>query len=181
VAATRVLVMTASHPGDPATSCPGCAVALPVLDAPTHPYIGASPACWGTFGELSAREYQDRAYAGTHQISVDVYAVQHPGRPERRAVQSVAVHLMTLAMILEDGTDPLVGPRLHKRMVRSEFAWLDPPAMQGRMNVSDVLPARTREEHRRLVRAWAQDVWMAWEPHHATVRRWVEQSLKAKR
>jgi hypothetical protein len=29
--------------------------------------------------------------------------------------------------------------------------------------------------HARLVRAWAEDVWAAWSPHHETVRRWIEQ------
>ncbi len=129
------------------------------------------------FGELSAREYQDWGDAGIHQLSVDAYAVQHPGKAERRAIQSVAVHLMTLALILEDETDPRVGPRLHKRMVRSEFHWLDPPGMQGRLNVTDVLRAESPEDQQRLVRAWAEDVWSAWRPHHATVRRWIKQSL----
>ena len=171
------MAMSNNTPGLTATSCPGCAVILPVLDGPTHPYIGASAACWAKSGELAAREYQDRAYAAIHQLSVDVYAVQHPGKAERRAIQSVALHLMTLAMILEDETDPRIGPRLHKRMVQSEFHWLDPPSMQGRMNVSDVLFAQTSEGHERLVRAWAEDVWTAWMPHQATVRRWIEQSL----
>lgn len=165
--------------GDGAGPCPGCAVILPAEDGPTHPYLGASPACWAKFGELCARGYGSRAYAGVQQLAVDAYAVQHPGKPERRTIQSLAVHLMTLGMILEDGTDPRAGPELHKRMVRGEFAWLDPPQMEGRMNVVDVLAARTPEEHARLVVSWAEEVWAAWRPRHATIQRWIHQSLDA--
>ncbi len=161
------------------TTCPGCGLALPARPGlPTHPYIGASPECWERFGELLAREYEDPAYLRIHQLTVDAYAAQHPGNPERRAIQSVAVHLMTLAMVLEDGLDPRRGPPLHKRMVRrADYEWLEPPSMEGRMTVLDVLQAKTPCEHERLVRAWAEDVWEAWAAHHRRVRVWIEQSL----
>ena len=48
-------------------------------DGPTHPYYGCSPACWARYGEVLAREFQDPAYFGLHQLTVDAYAVQHPG------------------------------------------------------------------------------------------------------
>ena len=86
---------------------------------------------------------------------------------------------MTLGMTVEGGADPRAGPRLHKEMVRSEFVWLDPPSMEGRMNVTHVLVARTPAEHRELVTSWAEDVWDAWRPHHQTVRRWIGESLGA--
>ena len=159
--------------------CPGCGVVLPTRTGlPKHPYIGASPECWAEFGKLLAREYEDAAYRHVHQLTVDAYAVQHPGRREERAIQSVAVHLMTLAMVVGDGLDPREGPRLHKRMVRARgFQWLEPPSMEGRMTVLDVLQAKTPLEHDRLVRAWAEDLWEVWAAHHRTVRSWIEQSL----
>lgn len=158
--------------------CPGCEVLLPIVAGPTHAYIGASPACWARFGEVLAREYQEPAWFRAHQITVDAYAAQHPGVPERRSVQSVALHLMTLGMVLERGLDSAVGPVLHKRMSkRPEFRWLEPPSMAGRMTVLDVLGARDPDEHGRLVRDWGKDVWAAWAAHHSTVRSWVDQSL----
>jgi len=161
-----------------ATACPGCAAILPEEHGPTHAYMRSSPACWARFGEVLAREFGDPAYFSVDQLTVDAYAASHPGEPERRTIQSVGLHLMTLCMVLDHGADPHHGPKLHKRMVdRPTFNWLDPPDMTDRMTASDVLPADTPAEHERLVRAWSADVWTAWAPHHATVRAWLEQSL----
>ncbi len=158
--------------------CPGCAALLPAEEGATHPYMRCSPACWRRFGAILAREFGDPSYFAVHQITVDTYAVQHPGIPERRAIQSVGLHLVTLCLVLEDGADPREGPQLHKRMVKSPpFEWLDPPPMGDRLNVVDVLPARSPAEHERLVHAWARDVWEAWTAHHDTVRGWIRHSL----
>lgn len=98
--------------------------------------------------------------------------------PLRRSVQSVALHLMTLGMVVERDLEPAAAPRLHRQMShRPEFAWLDPPSMRGRKNVLDVLAARDADDHERRVRAWGADVWAAWSEHHDTVWGWVEQSL----
>ena len=83
------------------SACPGCGLDLPEHDGPTHAYIGASPACWALYGELLAREYGELRYPPSHRLTVDVYAIQHPGGGERRAIQSVAVHLMALCLVLE--------------------------------------------------------------------------------
>jgi len=158
--------------------CPGCRLLLPEGEGATHPYIGSSPACWALFGDILAREYSDPAYFRRHQLTVDTYAVQHPGRPERRSVQSVALHLVTLCLILEDGADPGDGPTLHRRLAKRDVVhWLDPPQPNGRVTVADVRDAASAAEHERAVEAWARDVWGAWEAHHATVREWVDRSL----
>jgi hypothetical protein len=157
------------------SACPGCGLVLPERESLTHRYIGASPACWALYGAVLARELGDPAYARLHQLTVDAYAVQHPGVPERRSIQSVALHLITLCLVVEDGADPRSGPRLHKRLAgRSSFEWLEPPSPNGRLTVADVLPAETPAEHERLVEAWARDVWAGWAPHHATVRSWID-------
>lgn len=143
-----------------------------------HPYMVSSAACWTRFGEVLALEFSDPAWFGAHQVTVDAYAVQHPGQPERRSIQSVALHLMTLGMVCERELDPSDAPRLHKQMVhRPEFSWLEPPSMEGRLTVADVLGARNVREHEVRVRAWGLDVWKAWAPHHATVWGWVETTL----
>jgi len=158
--------------------CPGCGLDLPASDGPTHAYIGASPPCWGLYGELLAREFEDRARFALHQLTVDTYAVQHPGVPERRTKQSVGLHLMTLCLVLERGADPAEGPRLHKHFVeRPDWPWLDPPRPNGTLIVANVLEAATVQEHHARVRAWAADVWAAWEPHHEAVHRWLDAAL----
>jgi hypothetical protein len=170
---------TPSAPGQPGTSaCPGCGLVQPEHSGPAHPYIGASPACWALYGRLMAREFSDLALFRVHQMSTDTYAVQHPGSPERRSIQSVALHLMTLCLVVERGADPLDGSRLHNRMAgRRDFHWLEPPQPNGSITVADVLQAKGPAEHRRVVAAWARDVWDAWSPHRQTVLGWIERSL----
>ncbi|MGH2828062.1 MAG: DUF5946 family protein [Actinomycetota bacterium] len=161
-----------------ATACPGCGLVRPSTDGPTHPYIGSSPACWALFGEVLAREFNDPTYFRLHQVTVDTYAVQHPGVPERRSIQSVGLHLMTLCLMLEDGVDPREGPQLHKRMVtKPHFQWLTPPEPNGDITVETVLAAQSATQHEELVETWARAVWNAWSPHHGTVRAWLDESL----
>ena len=158
--------------------CEGCGLVLRAHIGPTHPYVGASPACWALFGEVLAREYRTPAYARLHQVTVDAYAVQHPGTPERRSIQSVAVHLITLCLVLEEGADPREGPKLHKRLAGwPEFHWLEPPNPNGYITVADVLKAATPAEHERAVEEWGRDVWAAWARHHGTVREWIARAL----
>ena len=170
----------ARHGGDPArprlggplAACPGCGLVLPARDGPAHPYIGASPACWALFGELLAREYADPRYRRVHRTTVDAYATQHPGVPERRSVQSVALHLAGLLLVFEEGM-PSEHVTARLRAVSGGFReprWLEPPRSLGEPTVRDVLGASSAAEHEREVLRWAGAVWAAWEPHHATVR-----------
>src|SRR5689334_17173258 len=85
---------SSSPPAQATSACPGCGLVLAEHDGPTHAYIGASPACWAKYGELLVREFGELRNPEVHRLSVDTYAVQHPGVPERRSIQSVAVHLM---------------------------------------------------------------------------------------
>jgi len=154
--------------------CPGCGLALPAHPGPTHPYIGASAACWARYGELLAREYGPLNLREGHRLSVDAYAVQHPGRPGRRAMQSVAVHLIALHLMLDHGHPPAyVTARLGPILSRlPPLHWLEPPRPNGTLTVRDVLDVE-EAHHGDQVRAWAVDVWSAWRPHHATVRGWL--------
>jgi hypothetical protein len=116
------------------SSCPGCGLRLPASDGPVHPYIGASAACWELYGQLLARELADPVDSAVHQLTVDAYAAQHPGRPERRSIQSVGLHLMALCLLLEQGVAPVHLPKLRARMLarRPAFRWLEPPLPSGR-------------------------------------------------
>ena len=69
---------------------------FPQEDGPTHRYMTASPACWRHFGDLLAAEYSDFSLARIHRLSVDSYAIQHPGDGSRQAIQSVGLHLARL-------------------------------------------------------------------------------------
>lgn len=153
--------------------CGGCGVALPVIEGPVHPYFDPSPACWALYGELLAEQYADPERMAYSQLFLDSYAMQHPGGKDRRAIQSVAVHGMTLCLFVEEGVDPALGTKLHKYMVtRPVFHWLEPPPPDSDwLTVGDM---RAIEQIRRTeVYRWAAGVWAAWKEHHDTIRGWI--------
>ena len=136
-----------------------------------------SPACWQRYSELLAAQYADPQRMAFHQLVVDAYAVQHPDGRDPRAVQSVGIHLMTLCMFLERGTDPALGTRLHRRMVdRPVFHYLQRPPSHGRLTMLSVPLGGDPAHARAASYAWAQDAWTAWAAHHQTVRAWVDES-----
>ncbi len=160
------------------SACPGCGAVLPAEGGPTHAYIGASPACWLRHGALLAREYQRLAPWEAHGLSVDTYAVQHPGVPGERAIQSVALHLMAICDRLERGGDEQQRLWLMRSAAGSpprDMRWLDPPAAYD-LTVVDVLE-RDPDEHREAVHAWARATWAAWAAHHDQVRAWLDEVL----
>jgi hypothetical protein len=135
----------------------------------------SSPACWAAYGEVLAREYSDPAYLAVHRLGVDAYAVQHPGHPNPQAIQSVAVHLVRLCLLLERG---LPMERANEAMLKASerkrgFVWLTPPVSLGTVTVADVRNAEGVEAHMAAVKRWAESAWAAWAPHHATIRNWL--------
>jgi CTP:molybdopterin cytidylyltransferase MocA len=159
--------------------CPGCGARyLPQPLDETHPYIGASPACWSAFGEVLAREFGNVTFGRVHRHTVDVYSVQHPGTDERRQRQSVALHLIGICHWLEHG---LAVDRLNaitQRLANEDrpWPWLEPPE-RYRMTVIDVLAAADGAQHVTIVRAWAEAVWDAWSAWHDDVRAWAEEAI----
>jgi hypothetical protein len=135
----------------------------------------SSPGCWAAYGELLAREYQDQRYFRLHRLSVDAYAVQHPGVDCKQARNSVGIHLSRLALLLERGwpmeraNDAMVTITAKKQF----YPWLTPPVTRGAITVKHVLNASGPQEHEAAVTAWAQSVWQAWAEHHAIVREWL--------
>lgn len=160
--------------------CFSCGAEVPVVDGPTHPYMLSSPGCWATFGEVLSREYSDAAYMAKHRLTVDAYAVQHPGKPERRAaVRSVALHLVSLCAVLEREVSPARATSMIQRLAGGDdgFEWLEPPDHLGDVTVARVHSAGSPEEHLEAVERWARSSWSAWAPHHGTVRGWLDDLL----
>ena len=146
-----------------------------MTNGPMHRYMESSPGCWAAYGEVLAREYSDAAYASMHQLTVDAFAVQHPGRPSAQSIQSVALHLIRLCLLLECGLE--IG-RANEAMLKAteskkKFVWLPPPPVRGAVTVGDVHGANTSQEHVTRVRQWAESAWQAWEPHHSQIRAWL--------
>lgn len=157
------------------TRCRGCRALVPVSDGPTDPYFGASPGCWAIYGEVLAREYGEYGYPPSLRMTLDSYALQHPGRPSRKAIQSIAIHLTSLFFLVERGlnAEQTTAAIRHLLPRNGEFHWLEPPSDFGPLTVVDVHGADDLPAHSRRVREWAQSVWEAWSEHHATARRWA--------
>lgn len=157
--------------------CPGCGAMVPVHNGPTHRYIGASAGCWGIYGEVLAREYENVAYFASHRLSADTYMVQHPGTPSPQSIQSVNIHLIGLyhTLVLNSSSDAATkalqqAVTIHK----GKFEWLEPPDEPGKLTILDVYAAKDAVEHAAVVRRWAESVWEAWAAHHDTIKRLAE-------
>lgn len=147
---------------------------MPDIDGPSHAHMPAAPGCWALYGDVLAREYEDRAWAGEHRLAVDAYAVQHAGSPDRRNRQSVAIHLMSLCLVLERGGDHERARRVLSSAARGAREWppLAPPGSFA-VTVADVRAAGSAAEHLELVRRWAAAAWSAWAREHDRVRTWL--------
>lgn len=154
--------------------CPGCGIMCPKYNDVTHEYLGASAGCWAIYGEVLAREYSDFRYIKGHQYTVDAYSVQHPGQPERRTIQSIATHLISLYAAFELKMRPEKMPQLRKKAADSEivFFWLEPPEDMGDLTILDIHAAEDFLAHNRLVEQWAQQMWRIWQPHHSQIGEW---------
>ena len=161
-----------------ATSCIGCGASFPVTDGPTHRYMESSPACWACFGQVLAREYSDGRYHAVHRLTVDAYALQHPGRPSPQTIRSIALHALSLCAIFERGIELDKATAVIQQATRNKdrFEWLPPPTSMGSLTVADIRQARNAEEHAQRVRQWARSVWSAWSQHHPTFRQWLSDS-----
>jgi len=139
--------------------------------------MASTPGCWAAYGEVLAREYSDVSYARNHRLTVDAYAVQHPGEPSPQSIQSVAAHLVCLHLVLERDVSQQQATRLLKRLVRNKpaLSWLAPPATRGSVTVRDVLDATDAKTHLQAVEAWARSALLAWQPWHAHIRELAEE------
>ncbi|MGW8143003.1 MAG: DUF5946 family protein [Anaerolineales bacterium] len=157
-------------------SCVGCGALVPKKNSPTHEYIGASPGCWELFGELLAKEYEEYNYPPVHRLTVDTYAAQHPGSPSEKSIQSVAIHLMGLHLMLDLHYEAHKATQFLRRATESDqdYHWLEPPESLGSLTILDVQSAENIKEHTDLVHIWAHTVWQAWQPHHEQVRAWTD-------
>jgi hypothetical protein len=155
--------------------CFSCGGLYPDVDGPVHRYMSSSPGCWSVYGEVLAREYSDPTYFEVHRLTVDAYAVQHPGSTDRQSIQSVGVHLIRLCLFLEHG---LTAENANDAMLKAgkdkhSFIFLEPPHSFGSITAADVYKARSSTEHKGVVREWAQTAWEAWSMHHDIIRDWL--------
>lgn len=163
--------------------CPGCGARLPRSDGPTHRYIGASAACWAIFTALNNAGEPPLAPSPTNALIADAYAAQHPGTPLPQAIQSVAVHLLTLQGVLERGVSVEQALWLRQRVLnersgmrQGRFQWLAAPDFAGTPTVADIVQAPTPRSRTEQAARYVQAVWKAWSQAHGKVlRAWYDQ------
>jgi hypothetical protein len=159
------------------TICPACKAETAVFDGPVHRYLASSPGCWNAFCEVLNKEYSDFEYGKNHRLTVDAYALQHPGNPSPQTISSVAIHLASLCQILEHGYSLSAATEFMQAFAdhKDAFLWLDPPADLGAINVADVLASDTGLMHLTKVEEWATTTWQAWHAHHQQINSWIQQ------
>ncbi len=156
-------------------TCPGCGAVLDAEEGPTHRYMTSSAACWRRFGDLLAAEYSIEALMPTHRLSVDTYAVQHPGNGSRQAIQSVGLHLARLMIHLGSPKPPKEMNNVMLRLgTRKATLHLLERPERFAMTIADVAPFVGTERHAEMVLAWAQCSWDDWSEHHGYIRDWVD-------
>lgn len=163
-------------------TCPDCKLELPHTGGSRHAYLGASASCWALYGELLAREYNDQAYMTAHRMTVDAYCAQHPGKPERRSIQSINLHLVGLYLTIERRLDCDFARSVIGRLANEhneKFEWLTPPDFLGSVRIDDVMAASTANSHQNLAIKWGESVWKAWSSHHDRIRYLATLAIRA--
>ena len=137
----------------------------------------SSAACWAAFNAVLAREYSTPQLMPIHRLSVDAWAVQHPGDGSRRAIQSVGLHLTRLMVQIEQGLSEKAAndAMLAFAARKSELPAL-PPRAHYSVTVADVVDAIDVESHRAAVRRWAESTWGDWADQHAFIRQWAQRN-----
>lgn len=160
-----------------AVPCPGCGGAFEAMDGPTHRYMTSSPGCWKVFGDLIAAEYSGAAPLEVHRLSVDAYAVQHPGDGSRQAVQSVGLHLARLCVQLHAPRPPHeTNAVMQGFSARKATLPLLKPPPRFSMTLADVAPFIGGPHHAEQVRLWAARAYDDWQDQHGVIRDWIGQA-----
>lgn len=161
----------------PPTACPGCGASLPPVEGPVHDYMTSSPACWAAFGAVLAREYETPALMRIHRITVDTWAVQHPGDGSRRAIQSVGLHLARLMHALEHGVEGAAANDVMLGMGRAKATLPPlPPRPRYTVTVADVVGATDPDAHAVAVMRWARATWQDWHDQQDFIREWARRA-----
>lgn len=155
--------------------CVGCGGKVEASNGPVHNYMQSSPGCFAAFNELLAAEYSSISLKVVHRLTVDTWAVQHPGGDkDRRAIQSVGLHLARLMLQLQSPRPPAEtnAVMLDFSGKKAMLQQLTQPA-SFRVTVSDVVPFAGSPLHAEKVREWAVATWRDWSDQHQYIKNWI--------
>lgn len=154
--------------------CPGCGHPG-AADGPVHNYMSASARCWARYGDILAREYSDTDYWRAHRLLTDAYCGHHSVGEDRRARQSLYIHLGALWLHYERRTPEQDIVSFLRRGAKSghDFPHLEMPAASHAVRIDAIHAASDAAEHGAAVQNYARAVFDAWSPHHAVFANFV--------
>ncbi len=148
--------------------CPACGFAGH-HDGPTHAYMSPSAACWARYGEVLAREYSDARYWTSHRLLTDAYCGQHSIGSDRRARQSLWIHMAALILHFEHQSPEAKIVTFLRTAAKSgyDFPPLDMPDANLTVNIDAIHAAPDAATHVAEVTTYARAVHDVWAPHRA--------------
>ena len=159
-------------------TCPACGYEADETGGPTHAYMSPSAPCWAQYGEVLAREYSDAGYWASHRLLTDAYCGQHSIGEDRRARQSLHIHLAALMMHFEDQAEENhIVSFLRNAASVKDFCFLETPAANSIFGIDEIYAANSALGHGEAVRRYARQVFDAWGVHHPVFRKLIERHV----
>jgi len=152
--------------------CTYCGIKTEAIGGPVHRYLVSTPGCWRKFGEILAREYEDIRLFKCHDLTVDAYALQHPGVEGNQTINSSNIHLVSLYAYFVMKTDLSELSRIKQNVAKRkrEFFWLEPPHDMKELNIGCLNTTDNPDAYCSDVEEWARYVFLKWEEHHEVAR-----------
>ena len=134
-----------------------------------------SPACWARYGEVLAREYSDAGFWRTHRLLTDAACGQHSVGVDRRARQSLHIHLAALMLHFEDGAqEAAIVAFLRAAAGIKQFSELEMPAENLAVSITEIHAAGDAAQHCAAVQVYGRRVFDAWRVHHHVFRALIQ-------
>ncbi|MEP6652084.1 MAG: DUF5946 family protein [Myxococcales bacterium] len=151
---------------------PWLGVEAPEIEGTTDPYAGASRSCWAIFSEVCAKDYGDYRYPAVHRLIVDAYMAQHPNFSTPAGRRSIAVHLVGLYCLLEEGLSAKDAGRAMGAVFpdKRDTPAFEPTPWLGEVTIASLHSAKDLSEHQDRAMLLARAVWRAWGPYHPQVK-----------
>ncbi len=147
--------------------CPECGAVIPE----------DKESCRDMFDEILAREFSDPKYGKVLRLTIDAYALQHPGS-YMISFSSHASHLTGLCVVFKYSASQRINGALKKWYDKKpNHMKVAEPDYKGERTIADILPAKDEEDHCTRVQEWAESAWDAWLDHHETVRTWINEAV----
>ena len=158
--------------------CVGCGGLFDPKVGAIHDYMLSSATCWEQYGHILAREYQNQnLFVSSHRLTVDAYALQHPGlENERRAYQSVRIHYVSLHLIFACGKTHLEATDALKTLSNQSFNPLPSRPSGFKFTVKDVFDSELTN-HEAEIEKWARCAYESW----SVLRHYAEEVIQESR